>query len=168
MNIFIAVDPAWSVAAITFLVLLAAAGVRSAPSVLIIPFNQEFGWSRATVGSAVGINILLYGAVGPFAAAILDRFGLRRTVATALACMASGVALTPFMTQPWHLFALWGIVVGSTSGVTALVLAAMVASRWFSTRRGLVTGLLTASTATGQLVFLHSSPTWSALSAGEP
>ena len=146
--------PAWNVAAITFLVLLAAAGIRSAPSVLIIPFNQEFGWSRATVGSAAGINILLYGAVGPFAAAILDRFGLRRTVALALAGMAIGVALTPLMTQSWHLVALWGLIVGSTSGVTALVLAATVASRWFSTRRGLVTGLLTASTATGQLVFL--------------
>ena len=146
--------PAWKVAAITFLVLLVAAGIRSAPSVLIIPLNQEFGWSRATIGSAVGLNILLYGAVGPFAAAILDRFGIRRTVATALAGMAAGVALTPFMTQPWHLVALWGIAVGATSGVTALVLAATVASRWFSTRRGLVTGLLTASTATGQLVFL--------------
>ncbi len=146
--------PAWKVAAITFLVLLAAAGIRSAPSVLIIPLNQEFGWSRTTIGSAVGLNILLYGAVGPFAAAILDRFGLRRTVACALAAMAVGVALTPLMSQSWHLVALWGVVVGAASGVTALVLAAIVASRWFSTRRGLVTGLLTASTATGQLVFL--------------
>ncbi len=146
--------PAWRVAAITFLVLLAAAGVRSAPSVLIVPLEAEFGWSRATTGFAVGVNILLYGCVGPFAAAILERFGLRRTVGAALALLATGVALTPFMTQSWQLVGLWGIVVGGASGVTALVLAATVASRWFSIRRGLVTGVLTASTATGQLVFL--------------
>lgn len=148
------VHPAWRVAAITFVVLLVAAGVRSAPSVLIVPFEHEFGWSRATTGFAIGLNILLYGLVGPFAAAILERFGMRRTVAVALLVLASGVALTPFMTQSWQLVALWGGVVGSASGVTALVLAATVANRWFVQRRGLVMGVLTASTATGQLIFL--------------
>ena len=146
--------PAWRIAAITFVVLMVAAGVRSAPSVLIVPFEHEFGWSRATTGFAIGLNILLYGLVGPFAAAILERFGIRRTVAVALLILASGVALTPFMTQSWQLVALWGGVVGSASGVTALVLAATVANRWFVQRRGLVMGVLTASTATGQLVFL--------------
>ncbi len=146
--------PAWRVAAITFFVLLVAAGVRSAPSVLIVPLEAEFGWSRATTGFAVGVNILLYGLVGPFAAAILERFGLRRTVAIALAILATGVALTPLMTAAWQLVALWGFVVGGASGVTALVLAATVANRWFVARRGLVMGVLTASTATGQLVFL--------------
>ncbi len=146
--------PAWRVAGITFLVLLVAAGVRSAPSVLIVPLEGEFGWSRATTGFAVGVNILLYGLVGPFAAAILERFGMRRTVAVALLVLAAGVAMTPFMTASWQLVALWGGVVGSASGVTALVLAATVANRWFVARRGLVMGVLTASTATGQLVFL--------------
>ena len=146
--------PAWRVAAVTFFVLLVAAGVRSAPSVLIVPLEAEFGWSRATTGFAVGVNILLYGLFGPFAAAILERFSLRRTVAIALAVLAAGVALTPLMTASWQLVALWGFVVGGASGVTALVLAATVANRWFVARRGLVMGVLTASTATGQLVFL--------------
>ncbi len=148
------IHPAWIVAACTFLVLLVAAGVRSTPGVLIVPLEAEFGWSRATIGGAVAINILLYGLIGPFAVAIIERFGLRRTVGCALALMSMGVALTPLMTKPWHLTLLWGVMVGSGSGVTAMVLASTVAARWFSARRGLVVGVLTASTATGQLVFL--------------
>ncbi len=148
------VHPAWVVAACTFLVLLVAAGIRSVPGVLIVPLETEFGWSRATIGFAVAVNIALYGLIGPFAAAVIERFGLRRTVGTALAVIALGVALTPFMQASWQLVALWGVVVGGGSGVTALVLATTVASRWFSARRGLVVGILTASTATGQLVFL--------------
>jgi sugar phosphate permease len=145
---------AWVVAAVTFLTLLAAAGVRATPGVLIVPLETEFGWSRATISFAVGINIFLYGLIGPFAAAVMDRFGLRRTMLAALALIAAGVAFTPLMTRPWQLVLLWGVVVGTGSGTTALVLGATVASRWFAVRRGLVMGVLTASTATGQLVFL--------------
>ncbi len=146
--------PAWRVAAITFLVLLVAAGIRSAPSVLIVPLEQEFGWTRDVTGFAVGLNILLFGLTGPFAVAILERFGMRRTVGVSLLVLAAGVAMTPFMTASWQLVALWGGVVGGASGVTALALAATVANRWFVARRGLVMGVLTASTATGQLIFL--------------
>jgi len=142
------------VAAITFLTLLAAAGVRATPGVLIVPLENEFGWSRATISFAVGVNIFLYGLIGPFAAAVMDRFGLRGTMLAALALIATGVALTPLLTQPWQLISLWGVVVGIGSGSTALVLGATVAARWFAVRRGLVMGVLTASTATGQLIFL--------------
>ena len=145
---------AWIVAAITFCVLLTAAGVRSTPSVLMVPLETEFGWSRSTISFAVAVNIFLYGLAGPFAAAVFERFGLRRTIVAALAIIASGVALTPLMQQSWQLVLLWGVIVGSGSGVTALVLGATVAARWFQRRRGLVVGVLTASTATGQLVFL--------------
>jgi sugar phosphate permease len=145
---------AWVVTAITFLTLLVAAGLRSTPGVLIVPLEAEFGWSRATIAFAVGLNIFLYGLIGPFAAAVMDRFGLRRTMLAALALIAAGVALTPLMTRPWQLVLLWGVVVGIGSGSTALVLGATVVARWFATRRGLVMGLLTASTATGQLIFL--------------
>ncbi len=145
---------AWVVAAVTFCVLLTAAGIRSTPGVLMVPLQDEFGWSRATISFAVAVNIFLYGLAGPFAAAILERFGLRRTIMVALAIIASGVALTPLMQKSWQLVLLWGVVVGSGSGVTALVLGATVAARWFERQRGLVVGVLTASTATGQLVFL--------------
>lgn len=145
---------AWVVAAVTFGVLLVAAGVRSTPSVLMVPLEREFHWSRATISLAVAVNIFLYGLAGPFAAAILERFGLRRTIVVALAVITAGVALTPLMRQSWQLVLLWGLVVGSGTGVTALVLGATVAARWFSAQRGLVMGVLTASTATGQLVFL--------------
>ena len=145
---------AWIVAAVTFLTLLVAAGMRSTPGVLIVPLETEFGWSRATISFAVGINIFLYGLIGPFAVAVMDRFGIRRTMLLALGAIALGVSLTPLMTAPWQLVLLWGVVVGTGSGATALVLGATIVSRWFVARRGLVMGVLTASTATGQLLFL--------------
>jgi sugar phosphate permease len=145
---------AWIIALVTFGVLLTAAGIRSIPGVLMVPLETEFGWSRATISFAVAVNIFLYGFAGPFAAAILERFGLRRTIAAALAVISFGVSLTPWMHESWQLILLWGVVVGSGSGVTAMVLGATVAARWFHKQRGLVVGVLTASTATGQLVFL--------------
>ncbi|HEX3176805.1 MAG TPA: MFS transporter [Methylomirabilota bacterium] len=144
----------WIVAAVTFLTLLAAAGIRSAPGVLIIPLEREFGWTRATVALAVSINLLLYGLSGPFAAALMDRLGIRRVMVAALAVVAAGVALTTKMTAAWQLALLWGVVVGLGTGAMAGVLGAMVANRWFTERRGLVLGMLTASSATGQLLFL--------------
>src|SRR5882724_7387424 len=145
---------AWIVAGVTFLTLLATAGIRSAPGVLIVPLEQDFGWSRATISAAVSVNLVLYGLTGPFAAALLDRIGVRATMLLALVLLATGVALTTLMTAPWQLVLLWGVVVGGGTGMTALALGATVVNRWFSTRRGLVMGVLTASTATGQLLFL--------------
>lgn len=145
---------AWIVFGASFLTLLGAAGFRSAPSVLIDPLHDEFGWSRGTVGLAVSINVLLFGFIGPFAAALQQRFGLRRVTVVALAVIATGALLTTQMTQPWHLFLLWGLIVGTGSGCMATVFAGTVATRWFVSHRGLVTGALTAATASGQLVFL--------------
>jgi len=145
---------AWIVAAATFVVLLSGAAVRSTPGVIIVPLQNEFGWSRALISGAVSINLVLYGLVGPFAAAIMQRFGIRRTVMVALAVMATGVALTNLMQAPWQLYVCWGVLVGVSTGATASVLGATIVSRWFAARRGLVIGVLTASAATGQLVFL--------------
>src|ERR1700749_381003 len=111
---------AWVVAGVTFLTLLVAAGVGATPGGLLVPLETEFGWSRATISFAIGLNIFLYGLIGPFAAAVMDRFGLRRTMLAALACIAAGVALTPLMTHSWQLILLWGAVVGAGSGATAL------------------------------------------------
>ena len=145
---------AWVVAAMTFLVLLVGAGVRATPGVLIVPWEKEFGWSAATIGVAIAVNIFLYGMIGPFAVAIIERFGLRASVCGALVILAIGTSATSLMQTPWQMLLLWGLVVGSGSGMGANVLGATVAGRWFGQRRGLVLGLLTASSATGQLVFL--------------
>lgn len=144
----------WTVFGAAFVILLGAAGTRSAAGVLVDPLRDEFGWSRGTVGFAVSINVLLFGFIGPFAAALQQRFGLRRVTASALLVISAGAALTTQMSQPWHLFLLWGAVVGAGSGCMATVFASTVASRWFVGRRGLVTGSLTAASASGQLVFL--------------
>src|SRR5262245_19790312 len=146
--------PAWLALAITFLVLLSAAAVRATPGVLFLPLEQEFGWSRSTVSLAVSVNILLYGLVGPFAGALMQQLGVRRTTMIALSLLAAGVSLATLVSQPWQLVLLWGVVVGTGSGMAALVLGATIVNRWFVARRGLAMGILTASTATGQLIFL--------------
>jgi predicted MFS family arabinose efflux permease len=145
---------AWIVVAVSFLVLLVAAGVRATPSVLIVPLEQAFGWTRATISVAIAVNIFLYGLMGPFAAAAMQRFGIRRVVMAALGLLAVAISLTTLIEKPWQLVLTWGVLVGLGSGILALVLAATIVNRWFSERRGLVMGVLTASTATGQLVFL--------------
>src|SRR2546427_2435538 len=145
---------AWIVFGITFLTLLAAAGIRSTPGVLIVPLERDFGWTRAEISLAVGINLLLFGLCGPFAAALMARFGVRRIVSGALLLIATGVGLTTVMRAPWQMDLLWGVVVGAGTGSMAGVLAATVANRWFVARRGLVTGLLPAAGATGPLIFL--------------
>ncbi len=140
--------------AVTFAVVLVTAGVRAAPGVLIVPLEQEFHWSRATISFAVGVNLLLYGLIGPFAAALMDRFGVRRLMTLAVVLTAAGVAVTPMMEQPWQLILLWGVVIGLGSGFIGAYLAAYIAARWFRVRQGLVIGVLTAANAAGQLVFL--------------
>jgi MFS family permease len=148
------VHPAWWVAAVTFLALIGAAAFRAVPGVLIDPLRDEFGWSLSTISLAVAINLALYGLTAPFAAALMDRFGIRRVVVTALLVVAVGSGLTVFMTASWQLLLLWGVLVGLGTGSMALSLVATVSGRWFVARRGLVSGILTAAGATGQLVFL--------------
>ena len=144
----------WVVAAVTFLTMLVTAGAVGAPGVLIGPLQREFGWATADISSALAVRLLLFGLMGPFAAAFMNRFGVRRVASVALTLIAAGILGSFAMTQLWHLVLLWGVVVGFGTGLTAMVLGATVATRWFSARRGLVLGLLTASSATGQLVFL--------------
>jgi MFS family permease len=144
----------WVVAAVTFLTMLVTAGAVGAPGVLIGPLEREFGWATADISSALAVRLVLFGLMGPFAAAFMNRFGVRRVASTALVLIASGILGSFAMTKIWHLVLLWGVVVGLGTGLTAMVLGATVATRWFQHRRGLVIGLLTASTATGQLVFL--------------
>ena len=145
---------AWMVLAVTFFALLAGAGIRATPSVLIVPLEAEFGWTRSTISLAISLNIFLYGLMGPFAGGLMQRLGIRRTTLGALALLTTGVALATQVTRPWQLVLVWGLLVGAGSGMVALVLGATVVNRWFTARRGLAMGLLTASTATGQLVFL--------------
>jgi sugar phosphate permease len=145
---------AWVVVPLVFVTLLTAAGVRSAPGILMVPLEGEFGWSRATISLAVSVSIILYGLMGPFAAALMEWMGVRRTMALSLTILALGVSATTLMREPWQMVLLWGVVVGTGTGMTALVLGATVVSRWFDKGRGTAMGVLTAATATGQLVFL--------------
>ncbi|WP_329621846.1 MFS transporter [Streptomyces sp. NBC_01255] len=148
------VHRAWFVAAVTFVTIIGAAAFASLPGLLIEPLHQEFDWSRGTIGFAVSVNLALYGLTAPFAAALMDRFGIRRVVAVALTIISVGSLLTVWMTAAWQLVLFWGVLVGLGSGSMALAFAATVTNRWFVARRGLVTGILTAAGASGQLVFL--------------
>ncbi|WP_281783782.1 MFS transporter, partial [Sinimarinibacterium flocculans] len=144
----------WIVAATTFLTMLIMAGAVGAPGVFIVPLQREFGWDAAEVSTALAVRFALFGLMGPFAAAFMNRYGLRRVMLVALVIVGCGLLLSLRMSRLWELVLLWGIVVGFGTGLTAVVLGATVATRWFGARRGLVVGLLAASSATGQLVFL--------------
>ncbi len=144
----------WVVLAATLVVLVTMAGFRSTVGILVDPLREEFGWTTASISLAAGLNLLLYGFGGPFAAALYDRFGLRRCVVVAVSVVAAGSLATLWMTEEWQFAVLWGVVNGLATGAVSVTLAAVVASRWFVARRGLATGILTAANATGQLVFL--------------
>ncbi len=144
----------WVVVAVTFLTLLVTAAAMGTPGVMIVPLEHEFGWEDAQISSALALRILLFGLFGPFAAAFMNRFGVRRVIVCALSLIAFGMLGSLAMTRLWQLVLLWGVVVGVGTGLTAMVLAATVATRWFNHRRGLVMGMLAASSATGQLIFL--------------
>ncbi|MEK8126799.1 MFS transporter [Paenibacillus filicis] len=144
----------WIIVSIAFLTLLLSAAISSVPSVLMQTWEQEFGWDRSAVSGAMSIRILLYGLMGPFSAALMSRFGIRRVMVISILLLVVSLILTPFMTAIWQLFLLWGIVVGVGTGSLANVLGVTVANRWFVKHKGLVIGMLTASAATGQLLFL--------------
>lgn len=146
--------PAVPVVAVTFLALLFSAGLRSAPGVMMLPLELHFGWDRTTISFAAALGILLYGAIGPFAAAVMMSFGIKRTMLAGLTLMAVSTFASRWMTAPWQYMLSWGVLSGIGSGAVASVLGAAVVNRWFATRQGLVMGLLSASTATGSLVFL--------------
>jgi predicted MFS family arabinose efflux permease len=142
------------VAAVTFLTIIGAAGFRATPGVMMNPLHDEFGWPMGVIGGAVSVNLLLYGLVAPFSAALMERLGVQRVVAGALVLVSIGSLLPIWMTASWQLVLSWGLLVGLGTGAMAMALVATVTGRWFVTSRGLVTGLLTAAGATGQLVFL--------------
>ncbi len=145
---------AWVVAAVSFVALLGAAGFRSVPGVMMNPLHHEFGWSHGTVGLAMSVNMTLFGLTAPFAAALMDRFGIRPVLTVALTLIAAGSALSVTMTASWQLVLLWGVLVGAGTGAISMGFVATIATRWFDAHRGLVTGVLTAASATGQLIFL--------------
>ena len=148
------IHPAWIVAAVAFLALVGAAGFRAAPGVLMVPLQSEFGWSTTVLSAAVSINLVLFGLTAPFAAALMERFGIRAVTAVALVLIGAGSALTVLVTQSWQILLTWGLLIGLGTGSMALVFAATIANTWFAKSRGLVIGILTAGSAAGQLVFL--------------
>jgi MFS family permease len=145
---------AWLIVVVTFVTLITTAGFRATPGVLIVPLQDEFGWSRGTISLAVSLGLVFFGLTAPFSAALMERFGMRRVMLVALVTVAAGASLTTIMNAPWQLDLLWGVVVGGATGAVSIPLAATVANRWFESRRGLVTGILTASNASGQMIFL--------------
>jgi sugar phosphate permease len=145
---------AWVIVALTFLSMLTSSAALSLPGALIQPLNKTFGWNTEQISSVLALRFALYGLLGPFSAILIERYSMRRVMCVALSLVAASMALVTMLSQLWQLFILWGLILGLGSGMTALVLGAMAANRWFETRRGLVIGMLTASSATGQLIFL--------------
>jgi len=145
---------AWVIAAVTFFAMLTTSAALGLPGAMLQPLSKEFGWTTDQLSSVFAVRFALFGLLGPFAAVFIMRFGLRHIMIAAATFIAVAMLLATVVTQLWQLFVLWGLVLGCGTGLTALVLGAMVANRWFTERRGLVVGMFAASTATGQLIFL--------------
>lgn len=156
---------AWVIAGVTFMTMLSASAALGMPGAFLRPLGDEFGWNTEQISTALALRFVLFGLMAPFSAMLIERFGLRRIMTSALLLVAAGLALSTQMTRLWHLVLLWGVVLGLGSGLIALVLGAVVANRWFERHRGLVIGMLTASVATGQLLFLPLA-TWLIEQAG--
>jgi MFS family permease len=144
----------WVILIITFFSIIVAGIVRSSSGVFIVPFENEFGWDRSVISLAFAISLFLYGLSGPFMAALIEVLGLKKMMVSAMSTLLAGILLTFFMQHEWQLILIWGIIIGLGSGVFLTVLSPYVANRWFEKRRGLAVGILTASTATGQLILL--------------
>ena len=145
---------AWVVFGATFLTLFGASAFRSGIGVMLDPLHEQFGWSKGQIGVAMSINLVLYGLVGPFAAAFMARYGIRRIVLGALIAVGIGAYGASRVQTLWQLYLTWGVLVGAAAGFLASTLSSIVASRWFVARRGLVTGIMTAGMGSGQLVAL--------------
>jgi sugar phosphate permease len=144
----------WFVVGLCFLTTLTSAGVRSSPSVLIHPLEGEFGWSRTLIASALSMNLLLFGVAAPISGFLIDRYGPRKVMLGSLLLLIAGVSGTMVMTQFWHFFLVWGIIVGLGAGGVGSVLTATVGNRWFVAKRGLALGILGSASSTGQIIFL--------------
>lgn len=144
----------WIILSIAFFSIIIAGIVRSSSGVFIVPFEKEFGWDRSIISFAFALSLLLYGISGPFMAALIEVIGLKKMMILAMTTLLAGVVLTFLMVEPWQLILIWGVIIGLGSGLYLTVLSPYVANRWFEKRRGLALGILTASTATGQLILL--------------
>lgn len=145
---------AWVVAAVSFLVLIGTSGFRALPSVVLAPMHDDLGWSYSTISLAISLNLVLVGLAAPYAAALMERLGIRTVLTWSLVMIAVGTGLPAWIDSPWQLIVLWGLIVGAGNGAISLAFVATLTNRWFLKRRGLVTGVLTAASTAGQLVFL--------------
>ncbi|WIY76936.1 MFS transporter [Streptomyces anulatus] len=145
---------AWLMAAVAGAAIVTAGAFTTVPGLLVTPLHQEYAWERGQIALAASVNMVLFGLTAPFAAALMDRIGVRRVVMGALLLVAAGALLTGVMTRPWQLVAYWGVLIGLGSGCLTMTFAAGITARWFDRRRGLVTGALSSSSHLGQLLFL--------------
>src|ERR1700758_3371306 len=100
----------WIIVGATLLVTVVTAAAMSTPGVLIVPLEQEFGWTDAQISSALAIRLMLFGLFGPFAAAFMNRYGVRAVMVSAVVIISAGFIASLGMTHIWQLVLLWGIV----------------------------------------------------------
>lgn len=144
----------WVILIVTFLSVIVAAVTNTMSGVMMIPFEKEFGWDRASISGAFAICITLVGFSGPIIAGLYQKFTVKKIVIAGMGTLLLAIFLTTFMKQIWQLYLIWGIVIGLSAGVFLTILNAYVATTWFEKKRGVALGILTSASAVGQLVFL--------------
>jgi len=143
----------WVIVAVTAIVVLVTAGVRSAPGAFLLSMTEEPGWSTASVSFAAAIGLVVFGLAGPLSGWLMGRLGVRAVVLLSLVITGAALVLTAMTREIWQLTVVFGLISGLGTGLVASVLGPTIATRWFVSDRGLVTGILGASNSTGQLIF---------------
>jgi sugar phosphate permease len=144
----------WLMAGLVFLAGLCESAAMSVPSVLLTPMSNDLGWSISELAGPLGLRVALFGLVAPFAGGLILLYGPRAVLVASAALLIAGLVLVITMKAKWELWLGLGVLMGLAPGLTAIAMAATIATRWFTAQRGLVLGILSAASATGQLIFL--------------
>lgn len=143
----------WVIVTITFFTIIIVGIVTSSGGVFLTPFEDYFGWNRSVISLAFGLALFTYGFSGPFIAATVERFGLKKMMLASMIILITGILLTFVMNQSWQMI-IWGMMIGLGASLFLTTLNPYVVNHWFKEKRGLVTGILTSALAMGQLILL--------------
>ena len=114
---------------------------------------EKFGWSRAVVAGAFSLRSLLGGLLGPIAGAAMFKFGARKVMVYAAIVGALGLAGMSFISEVWHVYLFYGILVALGGGFSAILGIMTVINNWFIKRRSLAMGIALVGGGLGGFVF---------------
>jgi MFS family permease len=141
----------YNIVASGFIIQAVVIGAMFTYGVFFKELQAEFGWTRAMVSGAPSLAILVMGAAGILAGRLNDRIGPKILIVVSGISMGLGYLLMSRMQAPWQLYLLYGVLVGIGFSTHDVITLSTVA-RWFSKRRGMMSGIVKVGTGSGQLL----------------